>query len=166
MVLYADTPLLNKAHLVDLLEFVDRKRMNVCKLKRGFVFRNDYVLENSEFYSIDEYDFSSNDFLQVNDYDSLGKSKEILSQKIIDFHRRNGVQFENERGLLANSDGDVVLHALTNAISGCGSDDNELKQEMEKLLVDKQDSVFLDNGKYVAATTEFTDEEAVVVCCW
>lgn len=29
-----------------------------------------------------------------------------------------GVQFENERGLLANSDGDVVLHALTNAISG------------------------------------------------
>lgn len=57
----------------------------------------------------------------------------------------------------------LIVICLTNAISGCGSDDNELKQEMEKLLVDKQDSVFLDNGKYVAATTEFTDEEAVVV---
>lgn len=52
----------------------------------------------------------------------------------------------------------LTVICLTNAISGCGSDDNEPKQEMEKLLVDKQDSVFLDNGKYVAATTEFTDD--------
>lgn len=29
-----------------------------------------------------------------------------------------GVLFEGERGLLANSDGDVVLHAVTNAVSG------------------------------------------------
>ena len=97
VVFFADTPLLNKTHVSDLLEFVDRKRMNVCKLKRGFVFRNDYVMENDEFYSIDEYDFASNDFLQVNDYDTFGTVKEILSQKIIDFHRRNGVRFENEK---------------------------------------------------------------------
>lgn len=97
VVFYADTPLLNKAHIMDLLEFVDRKRMNLCRLKRGFVFRNDYVLDNGEFYSIDEYDFASNDFLQVEDYDSFGKAKEVLSQKVIDFHRRNGVRFENEK---------------------------------------------------------------------
>ena len=41
VVFYADTPLLNKSHINDLLAFVDRKRMNVCKLKRGFVFRNE-----------------------------------------------------------------------------------------------------------------------------
>lgn len=29
-----------------------------------------------------------------------------------------GVVFEGSRGMLANSDGDVVLHALTNAVSG------------------------------------------------
>ena len=29
-----------------------------------------------------------------------------------------GVVFEGCRGMLANSDGDVVLHALTNAVSG------------------------------------------------
>ncbi len=29
-----------------------------------------------------------------------------------------GVTFENEQSLSANSDGDVVLHALTNAVSG------------------------------------------------
>lgn len=57
----------------------------------------------------------------------------------------------------------LTVICLTNVISGCGSDDNEPKPETGKLLVDKQDSVFLDNGKYVAATTEFTDEEAVAV---
>lgn len=103
VVFYADTPLLNKAHIQDLLEFVDRKRMNVCRLKRGFVFRNDYVLENNEFYSIDEYDFASNDFLQVEDYDSFGKAREILSQKIIDFHRRNGVRFQNEKTIIIDA---------------------------------------------------------------
>ena len=29
-----------------------------------------------------------------------------------------GVVFPGETGLLANSDGDVVLHAITNAVSG------------------------------------------------
>ncbi len=29
-----------------------------------------------------------------------------------------GVLFEGEQGMSANSDGDVVLHAVTNAISG------------------------------------------------
>ena len=41
-----------------------------------------------------------------------------------DFENKNkplvlgGVTFENETGLLGNSDADVVLHSITNAISG------------------------------------------------
>jgi len=42
----------------------------------------------------------------------------------IDYHNPNkklvlaGIEFEEDFSLLANSDGDVVLHAITNAISG------------------------------------------------
>ncbi len=116
VVFYADTPLLNKSHILDLLEFVDRKRMNVCKLKRGFVLRNDYFLDNEDFYSIDEYDFSSNDFLQVQDFDTFGKAKEVLSQKIIDFHRRNGVKFENEKTI--SIDANVKIGEFSKIDSG------------------------------------------------
>ena len=49
-------------------------------------------------------------------------------------------------------------------ISACGSDEpsgeNKENDEKYNYTVDKQDSVLLDGGKYVAATTEFTDAEA------
>lgn len=54
----------------------------------------------------------------------------------------------------------LTVICLTNVISGCGSEEDEPKQEIKKILVDKQDSIFLDNGKYVKATTSFTQESA------
>ena len=49
-------------------------------------------------------------------------------------------------------------------VSACGSDEpsgeNKENDEKYNYTVDKQDSVLLDGGKYVAATTEFTDAEA------
>lgn len=96
VVFYADTPLLNKNHIRDLLAFIDRKRMNVCKFKRGLAFRNDYIMETDEIYSIDEYDFSSNDFFVVDDVESFDSVKNILTKKVIDYHKSKGVFFENE----------------------------------------------------------------------
>jgi 6-phosphofructokinase 1 len=43
VVLYANTPLVSKTHLKDLLEYVSIKRLNVCKLKKGFILKNDYI---------------------------------------------------------------------------------------------------------------------------
>ena len=51
--------------------------------------------------------------------------------------------------------------------SACGNDEpsgenteQETINEKYDYTIDKQDSVLLDGGKYVAATTEFTDAEA------
>lgn len=96
VVLFADTPLVNRSHIFDLLGFVHRKRMSVCLLKRGAIFNNDYIRETNEFYSVDEYDFSSNDFMRVDTYENFYAAKKVLSQKIIDYHKNNGVYFENE----------------------------------------------------------------------
>lgn len=45
------------------------------------------------------------------------------------------------------------------------SDDNEPEEiiEEKKPLVDKVDSVFIDNGEYIAVNTVFTDEEALAI---
>ena len=95
VVLYANTPLLNKGHIKDLLGFVARKHMNVCKLKRGYVFKNEYISEVREIYSIDTYDFASNDFFEIKNYDDLDYAREVLQKKVIDYHKKNGVYFEN-----------------------------------------------------------------------
>ncbi len=51
------------------------------------------------------------------------------------------------------------------ALNSCGgsSDKEAYEPEEVRVLVDKKDSIFWDNGKYFAATTEFTDSEAVSV---
>lgn len=95
VVLYATTPLLNKGHIRDLLGFVSRKHMNACKLKKGFVFKNEYIAHVDEIYSIDTYDFASNDFFEVKTYDDLSYAGDVLQKKVINYHRKNGVYFEN-----------------------------------------------------------------------
>ena len=107
VVFYADTPLLNKNHVVDLLGFVDRKRMNVCKFKRGYVFKNDFIRDNDEFYSIDEYDFASNDFFVVNNLEDFFVAKEQLIKKVLNFHKRNGVYFENEPSTVVDANTEI-----------------------------------------------------------
>lgn len=96
VVLYANTPLLNKQHLLDLLGFVSRRHMNACKLKKGYVFRNDYIKNVDEIYSIDTYDFASNDFFEINTLSDFEEAKKQLLSKVFDYHKRNGVYFENE----------------------------------------------------------------------
>ena len=107
VIFYADTPLLNKNHISDLLSFVERKRMYVCVFKRGFVFRNEFVRDNDEFYSVDEYDFASNDFFVVNNLEDFSFAKENLEKKVFSFHKRNGVYFENEASSVVDANTEI-----------------------------------------------------------
>lgn len=107
VVFYTDTPLLNKNHISDLLAFVERKRMNVCVFKRGYVFRNEFIKDNDEFYSVDEYDFASNDFFVVNNLEDFSFAKENLEKKVFSFHKRNGVFFENEASSVVDANTEI-----------------------------------------------------------
>ena len=117
VIFYADTPLLNKNHITDLLGFIDRKRMNVCKFKRGLAFRNDYIKESGEIYLIDEYDFASNDFYVVETSENFEYAKTMLSKKVLDYHKKNGVLFENESSVTvdANTEIGACSRILSNA---------------------------------------------------
>lgn len=94
VILFANTPLVNKQHLKDLLGYVNRKHMNACKLKKGYIFRNDYILNNDELFSVDTYEFSSDDFFEVKTLEDLSVAQESLSKKVLSYHMLNGVYFE------------------------------------------------------------------------
>ncbi len=95
VVLYANTPLLNKQHLKDLLAFVQRKHMNACKLKKGYIFRNDYILNNEEVFSVDTYEFSTDDFFEVKTLEDLAYVQGYLTKKVLSYHMLHGVYFES-----------------------------------------------------------------------
>lgn len=99
VVLYSNTPLVTKNHIKDLLGFVMTKRMNACKLKKGYVFNNAYISNVDEVYSVDTYDFSSNDFFEVESIEDLAEAEGHLQNRIFAYHSRNGVSFESARNL-------------------------------------------------------------------
>ena len=123
VVLYGSTPLLNRTHIQDLLGFISRKGLNACKLKKGYVVKNDFLRVNNKIFSIDTYDFSSNDFFEVKSHDDLAYAREILSEKIMSYHRKNGVYFENEKNLSidANTDIGFACEVFSNATIANGT---------------------------------------------
>lgn len=94
VVLYANTPLLSRQHIKDLLGYVDRKHMNICKLKKGYIFSNDYILANDEIFSVDTYEFSSDDFYEVRSLEDITYAQDVISKRVLSYHMQKGIYFE------------------------------------------------------------------------
>ena len=97
VVLFASTPLVTKSHIHDMLCFAARKRLNVCKLKKGYILKNDYISNVDEIFASLTYGLSGTEFFEVKTVDDLSFVKEILSKRMFNFHRCNGVVFDNEK---------------------------------------------------------------------
>lgn len=107
VVLFANTPLVNKQHLIDLLSFVKVKHMSACKLKKGYIFRNEYIQTVNEIFSVDEYDFSSGDFYEVTDLKSLDVAREVLLCRLVDFYNQKGIVFENSNNISIDANSEI-----------------------------------------------------------
>ena len=57
----------------------------------------------------------------------------------------------------------VISLIVINVTTSCQDEPKQPEEETPKILVDKKDSIFLDNGDYVKATTEFTKEQVEAV---
>jgi len=95
LVLFSDTPLVTKTNLLNILDFVKTKGLNVCKLTRGWVFKNDYIKRIDEVYAPSTYYFEEEDFLMAVNYKQLHLISEILKNRIMSFHMNNGVYFKD-----------------------------------------------------------------------
>jgi len=95
LVLFSDTPLMTRANILNILDFVKSKDLNVCKLTRGWVFKNEYIKRNQEIYAPTTYYFEEEDFMMVASFKQLHLIGEILKNRIISYHMRNGVYFKD-----------------------------------------------------------------------
>lgn len=109
VVLFASTPLITKSKIKDLLGFAYRKRLNVCRLKKGYILKNEYISNIDEIYATLAYTLESNDFNEVKTVEDLSIAKETLTKRMFNFHKKNGVVFENEK--LTNLNSNVYIGA-------------------------------------------------------
>lgn len=95
LVLFSDTPLITKKNVLNILDFVKTKGLNVCPLTRGYVFKTEYIKRVDEIYSPSVYYFDEEDFMMALSYRQVNLITEMLKNRIIDFHCQNGVYFKD-----------------------------------------------------------------------
>ena len=121
VVLYSDTPLFQRKTLLEVLKAVKDNRLNVCRLTRGWVFRTSFLRDSDEVIAGQTYYFDEEDFMTVSDFGQAALVGDILRQRILQLHMRNGVQIVDTSGTFI--DGDVQIGAGTiihngNVLSG------------------------------------------------
>ncbi|MCK9574460.1 MAG: hypothetical protein WCX32_02555 [Clostridia bacterium] len=110
-VLYSDTPLLSKKTFLEIIEYVSIKQLNVCKLSRGYIFNTTYLKSTDKIYAPQTHYFEEEDFLAVYNFKQLAIISDILKNRILNYHMKEGVRFIDPSSTFI--DADVLIGSST-----------------------------------------------------
>ncbi len=111
MVLYSDTPLIRKKTVEEIFDYCLIKKMSVCKLTRGFVFSNEFLKNADKIYTAEPQYFEEEDFMTVYNLKQLMIIEEVMKNRVLSFHMKNGVRIID--GSSVSIDADVTIKAGT-----------------------------------------------------
>lgn len=107
-VFFADTPLLQRRTFLGIIDYVKTKRMNVCKLERGYVFVTDYLRTAEKIYTPVNSNLEvGNDLARVYDVESFNFAQRELKKRILSFHMMHGAEILDIDS--TSIDADVVI---------------------------------------------------------
>ncbi len=107
LVLYSDTPLMTKSNIDQIMDFVVNRGLNVCKLTRGYVFKTEYIKRVGEIYTPQTYYFEEEDFMVASTFNQVSIISEILKNRILSFHMKNGVYFKDPNSVSIGGDASI-----------------------------------------------------------
>lgn len=90
-VFYSDTPLLKKSTFIEVMNYFSKNRMNVLTLSRGYVFKGEFLKTAKMLMSGTVTDFDMEDFCVVDDAEKVSLAFDVLNERILSFHKQNGV---------------------------------------------------------------------------
>ena len=120
-VLYSDTPLFEKSTFVRIMDYVRAKQCNVLTLKRGYIFNTEYIKSAESISSLSVFDFGEKDFFTVKNMKDVTYVRNLLQQKINNFHEENGVVLVDKNSTYIDADAIIesgVKIYPNNTISG------------------------------------------------
>ena len=107
MVFYSDTPLLSRESVIEILEYVKSRDLNVLKLARGYVFNSKYLLNCESILATENKLFGGEEFEKIDSFEKLEKVNIKLRDLILKFHMGNGVYIKDTKSTYI--DADVVI---------------------------------------------------------
>lgn len=106
-VLYSDTPLLRKTTFLEIMDYFSKRKMNVLRLKRGYVFKGEYLQNTKMLMSTAIEEFEKEDFVVVKDAAIASYAFKVLNGRILDYHKQRGVVFFGENTIFIDADVEI-----------------------------------------------------------
>ncbi|MBP3431493.1 MAG: hypothetical protein J6K39_01385 [Clostridia bacterium] len=106
-VLYSDTPLIKKTTFLEIMDYFSKHKMNVLKLFRGYVFRGEYLKNALMLLSTTVEEFDKEDFTVVDDARKASWAFKVLQNRILEYHKENGVTFFGENTVFVDADVEI-----------------------------------------------------------
>lgn len=103
-VFYSDTPLFDKGSFYRVIDYFSSRNINFLQLSRGFVVKTDYLHNNSTFIQTATDDIESQNLLQCDNARKIAYAHDVIKQKIINFHKKNGVIIFGEATVFIDAD--------------------------------------------------------------
>lgn len=147
VVLYSDTPLITAKTVSQALKDAVEKGANVIKMTRGFIFKTEFIQRVEKIYSVETNYYDEEDFITAVSYKQIALIIEIMRNRILSYHMRNGVMIEDLASTFIGSEvsiGKGVRIAPNNVISG-----NTVIKDNARIDVGNNiDSCVIESGAY------------------
>ena len=114
-VFYSDTPLLNKTTYFKIMDYFTRNRLNAMTLLRGYVFKTEFLKSVDSFLLGCLEKFDEQAFTKVVDGESYKFANNILQNKILDYHERNGVTIFDRNSTIIDADVEIGVGVVIKA---------------------------------------------------
>lgn len=103
IVLYSYTPLITSETIDSIADYIIYKKINACKLSVGMAFKNSYFLQDKFEYD-NIYLQNENDFYIVENIKQCNVAKNIIIQRINNYHIERGVNILNSNTVIIEPD--------------------------------------------------------------
>ena len=107
VVLYSDTPLLQKATFLEMMNYFTANGLNFMRLPRGVVFKSEYLKNAKMLMSTGEMSFGKDDFFVVDETAKISFSYKVLNERILSYHKENGVILFGENTIFIDADVEI-----------------------------------------------------------
>ncbi len=104
IVLFSDTPLITSDTIERSFNFASSNGLNVCMLKRGYIFKTEYVKRIEDIYGVENCTINSEDFTQATTFVEISKATTVLKNRINDFHLKNGVYIIDKNSVMIDAE--------------------------------------------------------------
>ncbi len=106
-VFYSDTPLLKKSTFLDIMTYFSKRRMNVLRLSRGYVFRSEYLRTAKMLLSSTVEEFDKEGFTIIDNAQKASWAFKVINKRILDYHKQNGVTLFGENTIFIDADVEI-----------------------------------------------------------